>query len=744
MFNDDKDFIMNKYHKQGEAFNPYNRMAYHGYDYDAGTGIGDDEIREGLNVLYEEIKDMPHPVAKAYAVKYVLDNTKIDVNEHDWFVGFYSVGRLANFVTQSKWNDEVFRDILPETGRKMNEMTKSSAVNIWPDFDHVVPDWDSVLTLGFKGLKNRAEKYKEMHRQNNTLTAEKEAFFDGIIITYGAVIDVIDRMYSFVAEKKHEKAKKQAECLKNIRDGAPGSIYEAMQVIYIYFMVSECFDSYQVRSLGNGLDGTLFRFYENDLKNGTYTHEEIRELLKYFLLQWQAIGNYWGQPFYMGGTNPDGSTKYNALSYDILDVYDEMGIYNPKIQLKINKGTSDKLIFKALDMVRRGHNSIVFCCEPGMIKAVMGYGATYDEAVNMDIRGCYETGVRANEVSTGTGYINSVKAVLYVLSDGYDEKLEKRFGVKTGEPESLKKFEDFYNAVLKQWDNLIEMTVEAARAYEKYLGYINPSNMYSATIEGALEKGVDAYQCGVKFNNSAILNCGFASLVDSVMAVKEFVYEKKEISLSELAKALKNNWSGYENLRERILKSPHKYGNDDYETDLYAQTMSAYFASRVNNRKNARGGVFKAVMHSAMQFVWQGNATGATPDGRLSGQELSKNASPSVGMDKNGVTALLNSAIKTRPYLYMESHCVDVMLLSSAVTGEEGLKNMKSLLFAYLNNYGQSIQFNVFNKSMLEDAMKHPEKYKNLQVRVCGWCVLWNNLSEKEQLAYISRVESII
>ena len=625
----------------------------------------------------------------------------------------------------------------------MNDMNESGAVAIWPDFDHVVPDWDAILCLGFPGLKKRAEEYKELHKARGTLTPETAAFFDGIIIEYTAIIALVDRLYRLALTQNHDKAKKVAECLLHIRDGAPQNIYEAMQVIYIYFMVSECFDSYQVRSLGNGLDNTLYGFYKNDLESGIYTKEEIKEFFRYFLFQWSAIGNYWGQPFYMGGTNADGSTKYNELSYDILDVYDELGIYNPKIQVKINENTPDRLLFKVFDMIRRGKSCFALCCEPGMMKAVMSYGATYEEALNMDIRGCYETGVRANEVSSATGYVNALKSVEYVFSNGFDSRIGKQFGLKTGELKDLKTFDDFYRAVLKQWENLIEMTIDVSLQYEKYFSFINPSNMYSATIEGALKKGADAYQNGVKFNNSTILNCGFASLVDAVMAVKEFVYDKKSVTLEALAAALAADWKGFEDLHTKVIKSPHKYGNDDAETDRYTEAMSAYFASKVNNRPNARGGVYKAIMHTAMEFVWEGEKTGATPDGRYAGDEISKNGSPSVGMDREGVTALIKSALKARPYTYCESFCLDVMLHPTAVSGDEGLEIMKSLLSMYMKNGGQTVQFNVFNTETLRDAQKHPEKYQNLQVRVCGWNVLWNNLSEKEQNAYITRAENI-
>ena len=133
--------------------------------------------------------------------------------------------------------------------------------------------------------------------------------------------------------------------------------------------------------------------------------------------------------------------------------------------------------------------------------------------------------------------------------------------------------------------------------------------MYSATMEGAMKKGADAYQCGVKFNNSSILNSGFADLVDSLMAVKEFIYEKKTVSLETLKSALDSNWAGYEELRTEIHKSKHKYGNNDPETDIYAEALSSYYTTKINNRPNARSGVYKASIHSAMEFVWEGESS---------------------------------------------------------------------------------------------------------------------------------------
>jgi formate C-acetyltransferase len=290
---------------------------------------------------------------------------------------------------------------------------------------------------------------------------------------------------------------------------------------------------------------------------------------------------------------------------------------------------------------------------------------------------------------------------------------------------------------------LIEKSIWVANEYEKYLGYVNPSSLYSATIEYSLKQGKDAYQNGVKFNNSAMLSCGFASAVDAVMAVYELIFERKETTFEELKSALDHNWAGYEKLLQKAKRCKHKYGNGDELADRYAEAMARYYSTKIGNRKNARDGVYKPILHSAMQFVWQGEKTLASPDGRRAGEETSKNASPSVGADRNGATALISSALKLNPSSYSESFCLDVMLHPTTVQGEKGVDVLYQVMRTYMDKGGQSIHFNVFDAEMLRDAQAYPEKYENLQVRVCGWNVLWNNMTKTEQDAYILRAENI-
>lgn len=287
-FDTDRPFLERKYHDPDKEFNPFRRMFYHGEGYIESSGLDDKGIKDGLKEKMRNFKNAPHPVARAEAVKFILENQRLYINEHDYFIGFYSLGRLADPYTLHKWDAEASEMKDEELKTVFSDLNASGAVAIWPNYDHVVPDWESLLKLGLKGIKKRAADYCEQFRKTGELTPEKEAFYEAIDIQYSAIIDCIKRAADIAAGLDLPKASRIEKCLNDLSVGAPTNIYEAMQLMLIYFLVSECIDSYQVRSLGNGLDRSLYPFFENDLKKGKFSEEELRELLAYFLMQWSA------------------------------------------------------------------------------------------------------------------------------------------------------------------------------------------------------------------------------------------------------------------------------------------------------------------------------------------------------------------------------------------------------------------------------------------------------------------------
>lgn len=736
----DRDYIENKYHRQDQPFNPYDRLNYHGYEYDPSTGLNDQEMHEGLEALYNQTIGMDHALAKAKGFAFVLDHARIDVSPHDYFFGFYNWARPLGKTFIYKWNREVF-DTMPEVQRVMQEYNASGTAELWLDTEHVVPYWIDIMQLGFPGLLARTRRY---HAEKTSWTETQEAFFSSIEIEYEAILRLLERLAEFADAHPSEKSELIADSLRNIKNGPPQNTYEALLVMYTYHVCAEYVDQFQVRSLGNGLDRSLYQFYKNDLASGRFTREDIRSFLSYFILQYSSVGNYWGQPFYLCGTDFDETTDISELTLLILDVYDSLDLYNPKIQVKIDYNTNRAITRRVLDMIRRGHSSFVFCCIPGITKSLMScYGVTEEEARNCDISGCNEMHIRGKEACMISALPNAAKALTYVFTNGIDTVTGKQIGLQTGDVAEFHTFDEFYEAFLTQFRYILDTIMDTARAYEKYVSVINPSIMLSATVERSLQQAVDAYGFGVKYPTSSLLLCSFATTVDSILAVKELVFEKKLTTLGQLQTALQHNWEGYEELRAAALNAEQKYGSGNSTADLYAAAFYRWFSTYVTGQKNSRGSVYKVGVPSTRHFITQGMQTEATPDGRKMGEECSKNVAPVIGMERGGVTAMMRSALNLQPWLFSEAYVLDMMLHPSAVSGEEGLDAMMGLMDMYMKNDGISIQFNVFSADMLRDAQLHPEKYKNLQVRVSGWSVLWNSMSREEQDAYIKRAESI-
>jgi formate C-acetyltransferase len=713
--------------------------------FDQKTGMDNETLKANLMALAEEFNDQPHEIIKAKAFAYVCENVRIDVNSRDWFVAFGCWDRKDRPLSKliSKWDKEVNANYL-KLGKLIEEQKVSGASNLVKDFDHSVPDWEAIFEFGFPGLLERVRKFRTEHEKKASLSKETKAYFDGLEITYSAILDMLKRFHRHALDNANgnQRILAVAECLNTLIHGAPTNTYEVLQLIYLFFIFGEHIDRFQVRSLGN-LDRTIYPYFQRDLDEKRYTERDIREFFRYFLMQWASIDNYWGHPFYFGGTKANGESEINELSFLILDVYDQLDIGTPKLQLKVSENTPVEFLNKALAMIRNGHNSIVFVSEASIERALMGIGIPQRETRTCDILGCYEFAPKGRGCQTMPGCVNMLKPIEQVFNNGVDPQTGIKCGVETGELSEIKTFDLFYLAYIHQLDNTIENVIKCVDDFEQYLSFINPAQVYSASIENSLKTARDAFHNGSVYNITSIWMAGLATTVDALMAVKEFVFDKEELTLTGFRDILNANWEGHEKLRLKALHCKNKFGNGIDSVDLYADAIARYFANKINMRPNSRNGFYVASAHPARQFIILGERTGATPDGRFAGEEMSKNLSPTMGMDINGVTALVKSVTRIDSAMFPGDFTLDVMMHPSTVQGKEGLAAMRVLLKTYMNKHGIAIHFNIFDPNVLIDAQKHPDKYEGLQVRVCGWNVRFNDIAKKEQDQYIKRALNI-
>ena len=729
--NSDYEFIMNKYHKQNEPFNSFVRFVRNDILYEENSGLAPDLIYKGIEEQDEKIKDLSHPVRKARGLEYVLANTRISCDERDIFPAINMLDRPISKTIVKKWREKIFGETIPEVEAKRRQLEHDGIVTIWPDYDHSVPVWDRLFSLGFSGILEESEKV----RASKSLTEKEDAFFEGIKITYEAVLALIDRFQAMATSPKMKSA------FANLRRGAPTNFYEALLQSYLYFIISEHIDNLQVRSL-SGFDTSFYKFYKRDMENGV-PEEEIRRDLAYFFLQFTAIGNYFNQPVYLGGENADGSSVINELSYLFLDVYDRMNIYNPKIQIKVCDSTPKAFLLKALDMIRHGRNSIVFVCDKTIRGALERVGVTPDEARACNITGCYEYSPQGS-YDTGMNYLNMLKPLEYALHEGCDGVTGVFSGLESPDVSQYTTFEVLYEEYKRQLLRVIDLTVDTVNGFEGYLSEINPLSLLSASFPSCLEKAKDAIGGGGYYNNSLMLFGFLGDITDSLMMIRKYVYEKKELTLSEFVSILDKNYEGEEMFRRKLLADREKWGNNKERPDKIAVDLVNFVAENLCGRPNSRGGKWNLGFHVARMSYTQGKMTAASANGRRLGEELSKNISASMGQNREGATAAILSATKINATSFTCDASLDLGLLPSAVKGEDGLEAMYGLLMTFLKRGGHALHINIFDADTLRDAQAHPEKYQDLQIRVCGWNVLWNNINKEEQDGFIRQAEALI
>ncbi len=698
------------------------------------SGYSYDELKENCAKLeaWLESKGKSHAIIKAKTFEYILNNGQISLDLKDIFSDKLN-GRGIIDGLRSRWLKEVYDDYIYEDRKVADLALRSGAYNTIPDFGHTSPNTKALLNLGFSGLIDRLRAAKE---KNGELTTEQTDFYDSCEISLNAIISFIHRLAAAVKGQDD----KRYICLENIANGKPKNIYEALQLLLIYFFMHEYIGATRVRTLGR-LDELLYPFYKNDIAEGRFTKSEIEEMFRYFLNKIWSAKVPFDLPFMLGGSDENGNEITNELSFLIVDIYNELNIHSPKIHIRVSDKTPADFIKKVLECIRGGNSSLLFVNEKVAIKSLEKVGIYKSDAKNFILIGCYEPAVNGVEIGcTGSGSVNMAKAIEFVFTGGKDLKIGRQISLNTKEPES---YEEFLLLVKEHIKYMAEKVMEFICKVEKYYYVINPDPILSSMYDNCVESGIDAYNYGAKYNNSSVNFACIASLVDSIVAVKKLVYEEKLLSFGEFREILFSNWEKNLNLRITAKKLMGKYGNSNIEADLIAKELSKFSADLVNNKKNSRGGVFKAGLYSIDRCFKYGEATMATPDGRFAGEPLSKNLSSVAAMDKNGITALINSVTEIDHSDFSNGSVLDVVLHPTAVKGEDGLNAMYGLLKAYFANNGFAMHGNVFDSSVLKSAQKEPEKYSTLQVRLCGWNVYFNNLTKEEQDEFIKQTDNL-
>ncbi|MBR4864539.1 MAG: hypothetical protein IKU07_08180 [Oscillospiraceae bacterium] len=693
-----------------------------------GSGLDKDALMAQLELLEQQYKSAT--MIRAHGFALIAKKAQIAIDKDDIFqdkIDGYNL--IKKF--RIRWEKALKAARLP---REAEEVTKAWSVygtyHATSDYSHTSPNTRLLLQVGISGLRQRVIKAGEAEG----LTEKQKEFYRACDIMLTAVSTVALRLATAIAPYNQ----RSSLALTQIALGRPRNTYEALQLLVLYFFLHDYVFGTRIRTLGR-LDVLLAPFYEQDIAGGV-AREEIGEMLKFFLHKFWAAKVAYDLPFCLCGMDEEGQEVTSEVTELILECYNSLNIYSPKIHIRVSPKTPAKVVMQVLSYIRGGNSSFVFVNDETAIRGLTRVGIAEKDARNYVPIGCYEPAVWGMELGcTGCGGINLAKAVELTFTGGRDAATGDVCSIETPFPQT---YEAFVKTVKAHIAHLTDRATNYVTSIEPYYGTVNPDPLLSAQYDACVEKGMDIYDGGAKYNNSSMSFYSLASLVDSLCAVKALVFEEKKVTLPQLKEILLANWEGQTQLRNLALQLPHKFGINDTQADALAKELSAYCAGLINNRPNGRGGVYKAALYTIDHCIKTGKNTMATPDGRLAGTPLSKNLCAVTGMDKKGVTGLINSAGKLDGSLFPNGSVLDIVLHPSAVAGEEGLAAFYGIVMTYLKMGGLAIHGNVFRPEELRKAQQDPESYKNLQVRVCGWNAYFVNLTKEEQDAFILQAEN--
>ena len=711
--------------------------------WDVNTGLCADELRTHLQKLQNSKLSEPRPIFCAKAYAYLLDNLQLEINEHTPFSLKFNIGvDYSGFAGTDIFAKEIFEEQrrrvlgerLPEDYRRMLEGDSVGLTSVWTDFWHTVPNWEFLLGQGFGGILQYAKESKAKLLRTGAATDGKVAFLDSVIIRFEAIKRFIIRAKDY---SLHFSVSEFSQALGRLAEQPPETLYEVMlfSVLYLYFEEIGC---ERARTLGP-IDKLYYPYYKKELLRGT-DPEQIKELFRYFFIHFTATKRFAEQPFTLAGCDKDGIDRTNELTHFILDVYDRMDIYDPKIHIRYHKNLDPELFKKALSMIRRGHNSICIINDEAVMRGYERLDIPREDSADYVILGCYEPIIIGKEEGeVGVAWINAVKFIEFALTGGKDILTGKQIGYES--ELSPKSFDDFLSVYLSQLDYATEFVLDFATKQAVYNTLVNPSPIYSASFPECLESATDVHEYPLKYNNMAIKFFGLATVVDSLTAIKKLVFDERKLTLDELREILRNDWKGEEELRERMLRDNDKYGNNLPLPDSILSRLVKHIEEKYAGKKLAHGRRLRIGLDSIDQCTFRGKRTAATPDGRRASEPVSRNLAASSGMDRGGITAYMQSVLKINSDAFVNSAILDFTLHPSAIEGEKGLSDFCSLIRIFFENGGFAVQGNVVSKETLERALADPESYSTLQIRVCGWNEYFVKMSRAKQELFIKRSE---
>jgi pyruvate-formate lyase len=594
-------------------------------------------------------------------------------------------------------------------------------------------DFDKLVRLGIPGLRNEAQSAKA-----------KVAFGSDAWWMYEAMeqaLNLFAEVANYYADMAAEQSlnadlprKTELQCmetvLRNIAVSKPQSFREAIQLVFLYADISGTFNY-------GRMDEYLGDLYVNELNAGKITEEEAIRLLSNLWYLMDAKGHIWDCRVIIGGRGRRNEGQADLLATTIMETTRRVKGIVPQLTFRFYKGQTPALYQKALDVIATGNPyPMLYNDEVNIPSVAHAFKISLKEAENYIPFGCGEYVIYHKGVGTPSGIINLLQALSVTLHRGINPITGKEQGLPESEMQAFDTFEGLFNAYKKQ----VELHVEQL-AYQEKLEYDmaakSANYLYlSLLFDDCIVRGKPIFGGGVRYLGGTIESYGNTNTADSLTAIKKLVYEEKVFSLEKLVTMLDANFEGYEKERQLLLRAP-KYGNDIDFADEIKVEIDRHVSEAARNMA-AKAGLhsYLAVMINNSANVTMGLHTAASPDGRKAFTYMANGNSSTGGADKNGLTAYMNSIVKPSTELHAGS--VQNLKLSKELFATYRVQT-EILLQTYFEKGGAQCMINCLGRCDLQNAMKEPEKYSNLIVRVGGFSARFVELEREVQLEILNR-----
>lgn len=637
---------------------------------------------------------------------------------------------------------------------------------------HLAVNYERILKDGLKGYEKRVKEYKASLDLTDPESIDKYCFYNAVLIVLEAVRNFANR-YSVLAKDLAEKELNQERKIELLEISRicskvpyePAETFrEAVQSVWFIQLIL------QIESNGHSLsygrfDQYMYPYYNRDIKNGTIKESEALELLTCLWIKTLTINKVRsqahtlssaGSPMYqnvtIAGQTIDKKDAVNDLSILVLKSVAQTRLTQPNLTVRYHKNINKHFLDECVEVMRLGFGMPALNNDEIIIPSFMDWQVKEEDAYNYSAIGCVETAVpgKWGYRCTGMSYINFPRMLLCTMNNGVDLTSNKRFTKGYGYFTEMESYEE----LLKAWDKTIREITRYSVIVENVIDKASerdvPDILCSALTDDCIARGKTIKEGGAVYDFISGLQVGIANMADCLAAIKKLVYEEKKITRQELWNAILDDFSSPENkkIQEMLIREAPKYGNDDdYVDQLIVEAYDSYI-EEIEKYPNTRynrgpiGGIRYAGTSSISANVGQGMSTMATPDGRNAFEPLAEGCSPAHNSDKNGPTAVFKSVSKLRTNKITGGVLLNQKMTPQMLSTEENRQKLELLIKTFFNRlHGYHVQYNIVSKETLIDAQKHPEKHKDLIVRVAGYSAFFNVLSKKTQDDIIGRTE---